>query len=36
MAVKSILDSFLADQGYALFEYAENGVFRPLGEYPAR
>jgi signal transduction histidine kinase/DNA-binding NarL/FixJ family response regulator/HPt (histidine-containing phosphotransfer) domain-containing protein len=35
MAVKSILDSFLADQGYALFEYAENGVFRPLGEYPA-
>ena len=35
MAAKSIFDSFLADQGYALFEYVENGVFRPVGEYPA-
>jgi signal transduction histidine kinase/DNA-binding NarL/FixJ family response regulator/HPt (histidine-containing phosphotransfer) domain-containing protein len=35
MAAKSILDSFIADQGYALFEYAESGIFRPVGEYPA-
>ena len=34
MAVNSLFDSFLADQGYALFEYIENGVFRPVGDYP--
>ena len=34
MATNSILDLFLENQGYALFEYLENGVFRPLGEYP--
>src|ERR1700739_1580968 len=33
-APNSILDSFLAAQGYALFEYSGNGVFRPIGEYP--
>jgi hypothetical protein len=34
MAANSILESFLATQGYALFDYAGNGVFRPIGEYP--
>jgi signal transduction histidine kinase/DNA-binding NarL/FixJ family response regulator/HPt (histidine-containing phosphotransfer) domain-containing protein len=34
MAVNSLFDSFLEDQGYALFEYIENGVFRPVGDYP--
>jgi len=34
MAVNSLFDSFLADQGYALFEYIENGVFRTVGDYP--
>ena len=34
MAANSILESFLAVQGYALFEYAGNGVFHPIGEYP--
>jgi hypothetical protein len=34
MAASSILESFLAVQGYALFEYVENGVFHPIGEYP--
>ena len=34
MAANSILESFLAAQGYALFEYAGNGVFHPIGEYP--
>jgi signal transduction histidine kinase/CheY-like chemotaxis protein len=34
MAANSILESFLAAQGYALFEYATNGVFHPIGEYP--
>jgi hypothetical protein len=33
-ATNSILESFLAAQGYALFEYSGNGVFRPIGEYP--
>jgi hypothetical protein len=34
MPVNSILESFLAAQGYALFEYTGNGVFHPIGEYP--
>jgi hypothetical protein len=34
MAANSILESFLATQGYALFEYEGNGVFHPIGEYP--
>jgi signal transduction histidine kinase/CheY-like chemotaxis protein len=34
MAANSILESFLAVQGYALFEYIGNGVFHPIGEYP--
>jgi len=34
MAVNSLFDSFLEDQGYALFEYIETGVFRPVGDYP--
>jgi hypothetical protein len=34
MPSNSILESFLAVQGYALFEYAGNGVFHPIGEYP--
>ncbi len=34
MAPNSILESFLAAQGYALFEYTGNGVFHPIGEYP--
>ncbi len=34
MAANSILESFLAAQGYALFEYSGNGVFHPIGEYP--
>lgn len=34
MAANSILESFLAVQGYALFEYMGNGVFHPIGEYP--
>jgi signal transduction histidine kinase/CheY-like chemotaxis protein len=34
MAANSILESFLATQGYALFEYVGNGAFRPIGEYP--
>ena len=34
MAANSILESFLAVQGYALFEYTGNGVFHPIGEYP--
>jgi signal transduction histidine kinase/CheY-like chemotaxis protein len=34
MAANSILESFLATQGYALFEYAGNRVFHPIGEYP--
>jgi signal transduction histidine kinase/CheY-like chemotaxis protein len=34
MSSKPILESFLADQGYALFEHVEGGAFRPLSEYP--
>src|SRR5277367_4258386 len=34
MAANSILESFLTNQGYALFEHSGNGVFRPVGEYP--
>jgi len=34
MAANSILESFLAAQGYALFEYTGNGVFHPIGGYP--
>ena len=34
MAANPIIESFLANQGYALFEYADNGVFRPIGDYP--
>src|SRR6516165_4859307 len=34
MAAKSIFESFLAAQGYALFEYKGSGVFHPIGEYP--
>ena len=34
MAASSILESFLAAQGFALFEYTGNGAFHPIGEYP--
>ena len=34
MPENPILEAFLADQGYALFEYLESGVFRPVGDYP--
>lgn len=34
MAATSILESFLANQGYALFEHTGSGVFRSIGEYP--
>jgi signal transduction histidine kinase/CheY-like chemotaxis protein len=34
MAANSILESFLTNQGYALFEHTGNGLFRPIGEYP--
>ena len=34
MAGNPILEVFLANQGYALFEYLDNGLFRPIGEYP--
>ncbi len=34
MAANPIIESFLANQGFALFEYADNGVFRPIGDYP--
>src|ERR1700690_398581 len=34
MSAKPILESFLADQGYALFEHLEGGVFRAISEYP--
>ena len=32
-AATSIFESFLAAQGYALFEYMGSGVFHPIGEY---
>jgi signal transduction histidine kinase/DNA-binding NarL/FixJ family response regulator len=34
MAAKSIFESFLAGQGYALFEYLGDGDFRLIGEWP--
>lgn len=34
MAENSIFESYLADQGYALFEYLGGGEFRALGKYP--
>jgi signal transduction histidine kinase/DNA-binding NarL/FixJ family response regulator len=34
MSVNSIFESFLAGQGYALFEYLGDGDFRVLGEWP--
>jgi signal transduction histidine kinase/CheY-like chemotaxis protein/HPt (histidine-containing phosphotransfer) domain-containing protein len=34
MAENSIFESYLADQGYALFEYLGGGEFRALGSYP--
>lgn len=34
MSANSILESFLAGQGYALFEYIGDGDFRLLGEWP--
>jgi len=34
MAANSIFESYLADQGYALFEYLGGGEFRALGSYP--
>jgi len=34
MAKDSIFESYLADQGYALFEYLGGGEFQALGRYP--
>jgi signal transduction histidine kinase/CheY-like chemotaxis protein len=34
MAENPIFASFLAEQGYALFEYAGQGAFRAVGNYP--
>jgi signal transduction histidine kinase/CheY-like chemotaxis protein/HPt (histidine-containing phosphotransfer) domain-containing protein len=34
MAGKPIFETFLASQGYALFEYLGEGSFRPAGKYP--
>jgi signal transduction histidine kinase/DNA-binding NarL/FixJ family response regulator len=34
MAENSIFESYLANQGYALFEYLGGGKFRALGRYP--
>lgn len=34
MAAGSIFESFLASQGYALFERVDEGAFRPIGAYP--
>jgi signal transduction histidine kinase/DNA-binding response OmpR family regulator len=34
MSANSIFESFLADQGYALFEYLGDGDFHLLGEWP--
>ncbi len=34
MAQNPILESFLANQGYALFEFAGDGDFRAMGRYP--
>src|SRR5277367_844446 len=34
MSANSIFESFLAGQGYALFEYLGDGDFRSLGEWP--
>ena len=34
MPAHSIFESFLAGQGYALFEYLGDGDFRLLGEWP--
>jgi signal transduction histidine kinase/DNA-binding response OmpR family regulator len=34
MAENSIFESYLSDQGYALFEYLGGGEFRALGSYP--
>src|SRR5271154_298193 len=34
MPANSIFESFLAGQGYALFEYVGNGDFRLIGEWP--
>jgi len=34
MAENSIFESYLADQGYALFEYLGGGEFHALGRYP--
>src|SRR5580658_5994403 len=34
MPANSIFESFLAGQGYALFEYVADGDFRLLGEWP--
>jgi signal transduction histidine kinase/DNA-binding NarL/FixJ family response regulator/HPt (histidine-containing phosphotransfer) domain-containing protein len=35
MSANSIFESFLAGQGYALFEYLGDGDFRLLGDWPA-
>jgi signal transduction histidine kinase/CheY-like chemotaxis protein len=35
MAADSILESFLAKEGFALFEHLGHGVFRPVGAFPA-
>lgn len=34
MDSKSIFETFLTKQGYALFEYAGDGLFRPIGMFP--
>lgn len=34
MAPDHILESFLAKEGFALFEHLGNGVFRPVGDFP--
>ncbi len=34
MSANSIFESFLAGQGYALFEYLGDGDFRLIGDWP--
>jgi hypothetical protein len=34
MASHAIFESFLSQQGFALFEYLGDGLFRPIGKFP--
>src|SRR5215469_788554 len=34
MGNNDIFESFLAEQGFALFEYLGDGLFRPIGKFP--